>query len=84
MNINFFRETRAFSSCPRGTGKYSDALNDIWSFCVGFVVDKVARGEVFPLVLRFFPLSVSFQYCSVQTLCCTLLDVDSVVTYQLK
>jgi hypothetical protein len=37
---------------------------DPWSNHVGFVVDKVALGQVFPLVLRF-SLSISFHRCSI-------------------
>jgi hypothetical protein len=31
---------------------------DPWSFHVGFVLDKVALGQVFPRVLRFSPVNV--------------------------
>jgi hypothetical protein len=37
---------------------------DPGSVHVGFVVDKVALGQIFPLVLRF-PLSISFHRCSI-------------------
>jgi hypothetical protein len=33
------------------------------SIHVGFLVDKVALGQVFLLVLRFSPVSISFQCC---------------------
>jgi hypothetical protein len=33
--------------------------------CGGFVVDKVALGQVFPPEYFGFPLSVSFHWCSI-------------------
>ena len=50
--------------------------------CVGFVVDKVAVGQVFLRVFRFFPVSiippVIHAYSSIHLQLCIILKIDSV------
>jgi hypothetical protein len=75
MHINLVSEV-CIGSGSQSHVSHQEGQGSIPEHSVKFVVDNVTLGQVFPPSTLFFPLSASFNECSVLTFIYTLLLPD--------